>query len=313
MEKVNFRTQILSRHLQDHGRIPIAASISSSPCLNYTPPEVSEQSSPFDVNSMRKLMDGHNLEDRDWLFNLMIQSELFNPKLRGGKVFVVPDYNQSMEQQREITMKRIQYLLDHGVFKGWLTGKGFESEMRKLALLEVIEIFDHSLAIKIGVHFFLWYRFCSCLDFSLMFYWSYFGVYKNCFVIASSFDLDRLLEKCVDFSIYQVAYPLSVHNIWYEIMKICFKIFLDLIVLETWTSAFISISTEVNFHHLNLMLMEIGLGTYLLINLFKCLEEFTLMILLLFFFSILFWVFLVDDSGVVLSRFLAQNGIMTSG
>ncbi|KAK4493557.1 hypothetical protein RD792_017863, partial [Penstemon davidsonii] len=43
-----------------------------------------------------------------------------------------------------------------GVFEGWLTGKGFDAEMRKLALLEVIEIFDHSLAIKIGVHFFLW-------------------------------------------------------------------------------------------------------------------------------------------------------------
>lgn len=112
-------------------------------------------------------MDGHNLEDRDWLFNLMLQSKLFNPKLRGGKVFVAPDYNQSMEQQREVTMRRIQYLLDHGVFAGWLTGKGFESEMRKLALLEVIGVFDHSLAIKIGVHFFLWYVFlllfwCFC-------------------------------------------------------------------------------------------------------------------------------------------------------
>lgn len=101
-------------------------------------------------------MDGHNLGDRDWLFNLMVQSKLFNPRLRGGKVFVVPDYNHSMEQQREITMKRIEYLLDHGVFKGWLTGKGPEAEMKKFALLEVIEIFDHSLAIKIGVHFFLW-------------------------------------------------------------------------------------------------------------------------------------------------------------
>ncbi|KAK6134356.1 hypothetical protein DH2020_031897 [Rehmannia glutinosa] len=156
MEKVNFRTRVLTRHLQDSRRLAIAGDISCSPCLSYTPPEASEQPFSFDVTSMRKLMDGHNLEDRDWLFNLMIQSNLFNPKLRGGKVFVVPDYNQSMEQQREMTMKRIQYLLDHGVFQGWLTGKGFEDEMRKLALLEVIEIFDHSLAIKIGVHFFLW-------------------------------------------------------------------------------------------------------------------------------------------------------------
>lgn len=114
-------------------------------------------------------MDGHNLGDRDWLFNLMLQSNLFNPKSRGGKVFVAPDYNQSMEQQREMTMKRVQYLLDHGVFEGWLTGKGFEAEMRKLALLEVIEIFDHSLAIKIGVHFFLWYALCFCFDIGILF------------------------------------------------------------------------------------------------------------------------------------------------
>ncbi|KAL6570785.1 Acyl-coenzyme A oxidase 3, peroxisomal [Orobanche gracilis] len=160
MEKAHFRTRVLTRHLQDNQPTPTpiatTTTVFGSPCLGYTPPEASEQPSPFDLNSMRKLMDGHNLEDRDWLFNLMIQSKLFNPKLRGGKVFVVPDYNQSMEQQREITMRRIQYLSDNGVFRGWLTGKGFDNEMRKLALMEVIQIFDHSLAIKIGVHFFLW-------------------------------------------------------------------------------------------------------------------------------------------------------------
>ncbi|CAI9787648.1 unnamed protein product [Fraxinus pennsylvanica] len=155
MEKVNFRTQILSGHLQNH-RHATTATICASPCVSYVPPEVSEQPFSFDVASMRKLMDGHNLGDRDWLFNLMVQSELFNPRLRGGKVFVAPDYNQSMEQQREMTMKRIEYLLDRGVFKGWLTGKGPEAEMKKFALLEVIEIFDYALAIKIGVHFLLW-------------------------------------------------------------------------------------------------------------------------------------------------------------
>ncbi|XP_051151873.1 acyl-coenzyme A oxidase 3, peroxisomal-like [Andrographis paniculata] len=156
MDKVHFRTQVLARHLRDQNIATATAAVSRSPCLSYAPPEVSESAFSFDVNSMRKLLDGHNLEDRDWLFNLLLQSKLFNPKMRGGKVFVVPDYNQSMEQQREITMKRIQYMLDHGVFEGWLTGKGFEDEMRKLALLEVIQVFDHSLAIKVGVHFFLW-------------------------------------------------------------------------------------------------------------------------------------------------------------
>ena len=68
-----------------------------------------------------------------------------------------PDYNQSKEQQREMTMKRIQYLLDCGVFQGWLTDSGPEAEMRKFALHEVIGMYDHSLAVKLGVHYFLWY------------------------------------------------------------------------------------------------------------------------------------------------------------
>lgn len=106
---------------------------------------------------MRKVLDAHNLQDRDWLFGLMMQSKLFNPRNVAGRVFVSPDYNQSMEQQREMTMKRIGYLLDRGVFRGWLTEKGAEAEMRKFAFFEVIGMFDHSLAVKLGVHFFLWY------------------------------------------------------------------------------------------------------------------------------------------------------------
>jgi len=80
---------------------------------------------------MRALLDAHNIQDRDWLFNLMIQSNLFNPKLRGHRVFVCLDYNQSMEQQRQFNMRRIEYLLDRGVFKGWLTDSSEESELRK--------------------------------------------------------------------------------------------------------------------------------------------------------------------------------------
>lgn len=53
-------------------------------------------------------------------------------------------------------MKRIEYLLGKGVFRGWLTGDSVEQELRKLALHEVIGIYDHSLGIKLGVHFFLW-------------------------------------------------------------------------------------------------------------------------------------------------------------
>lgn len=67
-----------------------------------------------------------------------------------------PDYNQTKEQQREVTMKRIEFLTRNGVFEGWLTGRGEEVELRKLALNELLGVYDHSLAIKLGVHFFLW-------------------------------------------------------------------------------------------------------------------------------------------------------------
>ncbi|KAB2031369.1 hypothetical protein ES319_D05G300500v1, partial [Gossypium barbadense] len=63
----------------------------------------------------------------------------------GGKVFVLPNYNQPMEQQREIMLKRIDYLFDIGEFKGWLTEQGEEIELKKFASFEVFGIFDHSM------------------------------------------------------------------------------------------------------------------------------------------------------------------------
>ncbi|XP_059663214.1 acyl-coenzyme A oxidase 3, peroxisomal-like [Cornus florida] len=154
IHQVNFRTLVLARHL-NHPNLHSPPSLEPSVCLQYSPPELSEMFN-FDTRSMRKLMDGHNLEDRDWLFGLMIQSKLFCPRERGGKVFVSPDYNQSMEQQREMTMRRIGYLLDRGVFDGWLMAKGPDADMRKFAFFEAVGLYDHSLAIKLGVHFFLW-------------------------------------------------------------------------------------------------------------------------------------------------------------
>ncbi|KAK1568233.1 hypothetical protein Q3G72_021990 [Acer saccharum] len=152
MDRALERTKILSNHLVQSSSRQI---LSTNACLSYSPPELAEAFN-FDVKEMRQLLDGHNLQDRDWLFNLIMQSRLFNPTKRGGKVFVTPDYNQTKEMQREITMKRIDYLLERGVFRGWLTEKGSQAELKKIALQEVTSIFDHSLSIKIGVHFFLW-------------------------------------------------------------------------------------------------------------------------------------------------------------
>lgn len=153
MDRASWRTLVLSNHLLQHQS---SSTLTPNPCLQFSPPELSECFS-FDIKQMRNLLDAHNLPDRDWVFGLMVQSKLFNPVQSAGRVFVSPDYNQSMEQQREMTMKRIQYLLDNGVFRGWLTDNGIEDAWRKFAVFEAIGIYDHSLAIKLGVHIFLWY------------------------------------------------------------------------------------------------------------------------------------------------------------
>ncbi|GLJ54620.1 hypothetical protein SUGI_1173430 [Cryptomeria japonica] len=106
---------------------------------------------------MRELMHGHNVEDRDWIFNLTANSDLFVAKKKSKKVYAIPDYNKPMEHQREMTMKRIDYLLEKGVFKGWLTNTSSERETRRqTAVNECLGIYDHSLGIKLGVHFHLW-------------------------------------------------------------------------------------------------------------------------------------------------------------
>ncbi|KAH0905772.1 hypothetical protein HID58_037599 [Brassica napus] len=150
------RANVLANHILQSPPHPSNNSLAREACLQYTPPEVNE-SYGFQVKEMRKLLDGHNLEDRDWLYGIIIQSNLFNRKERGGgKVFVSPDYNETMEQQREISMKRIMYFLENGVFKGWLTETGPESELKKFALYEVCGMYDYSLSAKLGVHFLLW-------------------------------------------------------------------------------------------------------------------------------------------------------------
>ncbi|CAN6877620.1 unnamed protein product [Brassica oleracea var. botrytis] len=152
-----WRAHVLANHIRRSPRPPSNISLTREVCLQYTPPEVNE-SYGFDVKEMRKLLDGHNLEDRDWLYGIIIQSNLFNRKIRGGggKVFVSPDYNETMEQQREISMKRIMYLLELGVFRGWLTEPSPEAELKKFALYDVCGMYDYSLSAKLDVQFLLW-------------------------------------------------------------------------------------------------------------------------------------------------------------
>lgn len=109
----------------------------------------------FDVSVMRQLMDGHNLQERDFMYDFMARSELFQLKKIGDSVFVFPDVNEPMEAQREKTLQRIIYLRDSGIFKDWMK-QSPELDLRRAAMFESLSIFDHSLAIKLGVHVHLW-------------------------------------------------------------------------------------------------------------------------------------------------------------
>ncbi|KAH9613849.1 hypothetical protein KSS87_007892 [Heliosperma pusillum] len=110
----------------------------------------------FDTKEMRSLLDMHNVDHRDYLFDLITRTSVFNPRELGSKVFVSPDYDQPMELQRTATLKRLEYLVDHGVFKGWFTETGAEIQLKRMALNDVLSIYDHSLSVVMGAHYFLW-------------------------------------------------------------------------------------------------------------------------------------------------------------
>ncbi len=116
------------------------------------------------MKQMRSLLDDHNIPDRDFIWDLMASSKLFQLNRVGEKVFLSPDYNLSMEDQRESTLARVLFLLEKGVFKGWLTKQSRELELQKSAIFEAVETFDHALAVKLGIHFRLWYKICPCMS-----------------------------------------------------------------------------------------------------------------------------------------------------
>lgn len=149
------RMAVLLQHLT-----PAMSNTSSPlqplPCLGFTSAESNSDPPSFDLLSMRKLLDGHNTEERDKVFNMMASNDLFILKRIGGDIFIGADYNQPMEAQRSMTMERILFLLQNGFFKGWLTNNDPQFILARDAVQECFGTFDHSLAIKIGVHFHLW-------------------------------------------------------------------------------------------------------------------------------------------------------------
>ncbi|XP_078438670.1 acyl-coenzyme A oxidase 3, peroxisomal-like [Wolffia australiana] len=157
LERVHRRTSIIAHHLLN-GSSSTAETrqLEASACVQYASPESYEKIELY-VDEMRRIMDGHDSDARDWVYRIMEESPLFlSPRRpRKGRIFLIPNYDEPMEQQRELTMRRIVYLRDRGMYDGWLTC-GREMEMRRFALIESSVLFDHSLGIKLGVQFFLW-------------------------------------------------------------------------------------------------------------------------------------------------------------
>ncbi|MCO5557767.1 hypothetical protein L7F22_011338 [Adiantum nelumboides] len=106
----------------------------------------------LDPHYMRKLLDGHDTEKRDAIYNLIASSELF--QFKNG--LVVPDCNKTMEEHREMTLKRIKFLLRKGVFQGYLTSNNPDLYLTRAAVYESLGNFDHSLSVKVSLQFNLW-------------------------------------------------------------------------------------------------------------------------------------------------------------
>jgi acyl-CoA oxidase len=153
-DSAGWRIQVLSKHLPQLATP--ALPLQASNCLAYEPPEANSEEPAFDKSEMRQLLDGHDLELRDGLFSLMASSDLFVSRRVGYTVFASPDFNEPMGAMRDKVGERILFLLRHDVFKNFLTDQSVASYLRRNAVFETLNIFDHGLAVKLGVHYNLW-------------------------------------------------------------------------------------------------------------------------------------------------------------
>ncbi|CDF77395.1 unnamed protein product [Chondrus crispus] len=105
------------------------------------PPGVVAARPAFDTKKMRELLDMNNFELRDSLY------ELFkNP------VFV-PRYNETLDEERARTIQRWRLIAKTGVFHEALRIFTVKGRQRYEATLESVGAIDHSLDIKMGVHY----------------------------------------------------------------------------------------------------------------------------------------------------------------
>ena len=114
----------------------------------------------FCPRSMRSVLFGESVKAYDRVFAFAKDNPLFwvNPNPPEGHLFTGTDYDMPKKEQRELTFKRILCLRDAGFFDGWMTDMTPNGMRESLAFSEAFGMLDHSLTIKIGVHFRLWYE-----------------------------------------------------------------------------------------------------------------------------------------------------------
>jgi acyl-CoA oxidase len=151
------RAGILAQHFLPK-QAAESRGLASTPCLSYQSPESNEGAPAFDVAAMRQIIDGHDLDVRDLMYSIFANDKPFRTKNSpvGVPVYTAMDYNTTKEEQREVTFERILHLKNMGLFKNWLTSDDPEEAYKKAAMHESISIYDHSMAIKLGVHVHLW-------------------------------------------------------------------------------------------------------------------------------------------------------------
>eukprot|EP00899_Mesostigma_viride_P024497 jgi/Mesvir1/5231/Mv15357-RA.1 len=145
-----WRTSVIGKHLAAHDSLPLQ-NIERSPCMAYTPPEKNECPPAFSTDEMRAVLDVHHLDVRDQLYELFATDDMF----KGKKGFSMVNYDATVAELREKNMARILHLVKKGWYKGCLSTDP-NVMWRMAAVGEAVGLYDHSLGVKLGVHFQLW-------------------------------------------------------------------------------------------------------------------------------------------------------------
>ncbi|CDF33165.1 Acyl-COA oxydase [Chondrus crispus] len=109
--------------------------------VNPFPPGVVAPRPVFDIKKMRELLDMNNFALRDSFYELFKNPVFF------------PRYNESLAEQRARTIQRWRLIAKTGVFHNTLQTFTAEGRQRYEATLESVGAMEHSMEIKMGVHY----------------------------------------------------------------------------------------------------------------------------------------------------------------